>query len=414
LRASFSPEGDYQEIAPAAEVPVRVEDLSALPAQARESELARLLEDLGREPFDMARGPLLRAGLFDLGGDRHVFALTMHHIVSDGWSMGIVLGELEEFYAAAREGREARPAPPDSFVEYAREEAARARGPEAAEAERYWLGRLAKPLPLLNLPTDGPRPESQTYAGAQQRAELDGSLHAALRGLSASQGCTNFMTLLAVFKVMLHHLTGQEDLIVGLPAAGQLSAEAPHLVGYCVNLLPLRSRVADSMSFAEYLSSLKRVLAEAYEHQSYPYALLLKKLNPPREPGRSPLVEAVFNVDRGSPRRRFFDLEAEIRPNHNSSSKFDLTMDVTEGDGVLTLDCEYDTRLFSASRARQWMEHYESLLASAAADPRATIGELREALRESERLRQEARGRQLRGAQLTRFRTAKRKAVRAS
>lgn len=414
LRATFSPDGDYQEIAPSAEVPARSEDLSGLPEGARESELARLLDAVAREPFDMARGPLLRAGLFRLSDDRHVFALTMHHIVSDGWSMGIILRELEEFYAAAREGREVRPSPPDSFVEYAREEAARARGPEAAEAERYWLERLAKPLPLLHLPTDGPRPESQTYEGAQQRAELGRPLYAALKSLSAAQGCTNFMTLLAVFKVLLHHLTGQEDLIVGTPAAGQLSAEAFNLVGYCVNLLPVRSRVADTMSFAEYLASLKRVLAGAYEHQSYPYALLLKRLNPPREPGRSPLVEAVFNVDRGSPRVRFFDIEAEIRPNHNNSSKFDLTMDVTEGDGVLTLDCEYNTRLFGASRARRWMEHYESLLGAAAAGPHASIGELREALRESERLRQEARGRQLRGAQLTRFRTAKRKAVRAS
>jgi glutamate-1-semialdehyde-2,1-aminomutase len=412
LRATFSPDGDYQEIAPAVELNIPAVDLAGLRAGDREARLAAVLEEVGRESFDLARGPLLRARLLRLGADHHLLAVTMHHIVSDGWSMGIILRELEESYAAARGGRAPALPAPDSFAEYAVAEAADASELEAAE--RYWLGRLAGPPPVLNLPTDRPRAAVQTYAGAQQHMALDDALHPGLKRLSASRGCTLFMTLLAGFKVLLHHLTDQEDIIVGTPAAGQLAAERLDLVGYCVNLLPLRSRVADGMTFAEYLDSLKAVLAGAYDHQQYPYGRLLKQLNLPRAPGRSPLVEAVFNVDRGGPGRKFFDLEVEVRPNHNSSSKFDLTMDVTEGDGRLALDCEYNTALFSGETARQWMEHYEAVLRAAAADPHARLADVREALREDERRRRGDRHRQLQHSQLKRFQTTKRRALRAS
>ncbi|PYS76099.1 MAG: non-ribosomal peptide synthetase, partial [Acidobacteria bacterium] len=318
LRATFSPDGDYQEIAPAVEIPVPVLDLTRQRDSEREAEAARLLGELGREAFDCAHGPLLRARLLRLASDHHVFALTMHHIVSDGWSMGIILRELEEFYAAERSGRPVSLRPPDSFVEYALSEAARRSGPEAEEAERYWLGQFAPPLPpTLGLPTDRPRSAVQTYVGAQQHMALDDELYLALKRLSASLGCTLFMTLLAGFKVLLHHLTGEQDIVVGTPSAGQLAAESFNLVGYCVNLLPLRSRIMGQMTFAEYLGSLKRILSGAYDHQSYPYGVLLKRLNLPRVPGRSPLVEAIFNLDHGLPPQKFFDLEMELRPIHN-------------------------------------------------------------------------------------------------
>lgn len=412
LRTTFSPEGDYQEIAPSIDIDIPTADLAGLSAGEREERLARLLEEVGRGSFELSRGPLLRARLLRLGADHHVLAVTMHHIVSDGWSMGIILRELEELYAAAREGRPASLPSADSFAEYALAEAALA--PESAEAERYWLGRLAGPLPVLSLPTDRPRSAVQTYVGAQQHMALDDALHPGLKRLSASRGCTLFMTLLAGFKVLLHHLTDQEDIIIGTPAAGQLSAERYNLVGYCVNLLPLRSRVADATTFAEYLDSLKEVLAGAYDHQEYPYGRLLKQLNLPRAAGRSPLVEAVFNVDRGGPSRKFFDLEMEVRPNHNSSSKFDLTMDVTEGDGRLALDCEYNTSLFRGETARQWMEHYETVLRAAMADPHVRIADVREMMREEERRRRGDSHRQLQLSKLARFRTTKRRSLRAS
>jgi non-ribosomal peptide synthetase component F len=182
--------------------------------------------------------------------------------------------------------------------------------------------------------------------------------------------------------VLLHHLTGQEDIIVGSPSAGQLLAEKPNLVGYCVNLLPLRSRVTSVMSFAQYLKALKQIVLQAHEQQAYPYTRLLKKLNLPRRSGRSPLVEAVFNLDYGQTTAKFFDLQAEIIANHSGSSKFDVTFDVTDHRTHFTLDCEYNTGLFDASRARTWMRQCEAILGLVATTPEMKISQIRAYLRE--------------------------------
>ncbi len=306
-------------------------------------------------------------------------------------------------------GREAELPSPDSFVEYARAQSAWQQSGEMEEAETYWLSQFAGPLPSLELSNGRPRSALQTYTGAQRRMLMNASLYPELKRLSTSQGSTLFMTLLTGFKVLLHHLTDQDDLIVGIPAAGQLSADTPNLVGYCVNLLPLRSRVTGSMTFAAYLRSLKEVMADAYDYQDYPYGKLLKALNFRRDPSRSPLVEAVFNVDHSVSGQKFFDLEMEVHPNHNSSSKFDLTMDVTEGAEGLTLDCEYNTNLFSEAEAELWMTQYETVLGSVAANAEVPISNVRNALREVERRNRRDRSRQLQEDQLSKFRSAKRR-----
>jgi glutamate-1-semialdehyde-2,1-aminomutase len=409
LRATFSPDGDFQSIARALDLQIRMTDLTRFSEHERATEQGRLLASEAEQGFDLARGPLLRVRLLKLAEDHHILAITMHHIISDGWSMGIILRELAEVYAARRLGRDAELSPPDSFIEYARAQSAWQKSSEMQEAEAYWLSQFAGPLPSLDLSTGRPRSTLQTYAGAQRRMFMQPSLYPDLKRLSTNQGCTLFMTLLTGFKVLLHYLTDQQDLIVGIPAAGQLSAEAPNLVGYCVNLLPLRSRVSGAMTFAAYLRSLKAVMADAYDYQDYPYGKLLKSLNLRRDPSRSPLVEAVFNVDHSVSDQKFFDLEMEIHPNHNSSSKFDLTMDVTEGPESLTLDCEYNTNLFSDAEAQLWMTQYETVLESVAANPEVPIDNVRNILREVEQRNRQDRSRQLQAVQLSKFRSAKRR-----
>jgi non-ribosomal peptide synthetase component F len=300
---------------------------------------------------------------------------------------------------------------PHSFVEYANKQFALLQSSEMQDAENYWLSQFAGPLPPLNLPAVYPRLAVQTYAGAQLRRRMNADVYPALQRLSTQQGCTMFMTLLTSFKVLLHHLTDQNDIIIGIPAAGQLSAEAQRLVGYCVNLLPLRTRITPDMKFVEYLRTVKQTLADAYDYQDYRYGTLLKKLNLKRDPSRSPLVEAVFNVDQSVPGQKFFDLDMEVHPNHNRSSKFDLTMDVTEGPGELVLDCEYNTNLFSEGSARVWMVQYESVLNIVADRPDISIAEVREALREVERQDRDNRARQLQEAQRSKFSSIKRRAV---
>ena len=411
LRSTFSPDGDYQTILPSLELKLEPDDLSHLDADRRAAEQARLQAAEVKQNFDLVRGPLLRMRLLKLSEEHHVFVITMHHLICDGWSMGIILSELAELYAARRQGRAAQLSAPHSFVEYANKQFAWQQSAEMQDAESYWLSQFAGPLPALNLPAIYPRLAVPTYAGAQRRRTMNAGIHPALKRLGSQQGCTMFMTLLAGFKVLLHHLTDQNDLIVGIPAAGQLNAEAHNLVGYCVNLLPLRSRVTPEMKFVDYLKTLKPIMADAYDYQYYPYGKLVKKLNVRRDPSYSPLVEAVFNVDQAVSGRKFFDLEMDVRPNHNHSSKFDLTMDVTEGPGELTLDCEFNTNLFSEAKACLWMEQYEALLGVVAMNPDVLINELRETLREVEKRNEIDRRRQLEAAQLSKFRTAKRRAT---
>jgi glutamate-1-semialdehyde aminotransferase/non-ribosomal peptide synthetase component F/acyl carrier protein len=411
LRATFSPDGDYQTIAAALEFKLEISDLTGLDGEERAAEQARLQAAEVNRSFDLVRGPLLRMRLLKLNGVHHVLVITMHHLICDGWSIGIILSELAELYAAKRQGRAAQLSAPHSFVEYANKQFARQQSSEMQDAESYWLTQFAGPLPPLKLPTVYPRLALQTYAGAQRRRRMNADVNQALQRLSTQQGCTVFMTLLTSFKVLLHHLTDQNDIIVGIPAAGQLSAEAQRLVGYCVNLLSLRSRITPDMKFVEYLRTVKEILADAYDYQDYRYGTLLKKLNLKRDPSRSPLVEAVFNVDQSVSGQKFFDLDMEVQPNHNLSSKFDLTMDVTEGPGEFVLDCEYNTNLFSEGSARLWMVQYESVLNIVAARPDISIAEVREALREVERQDRENRARQLQEAQRSKFSSIKRRAV---
>jgi glutamate-1-semialdehyde-2,1-aminomutase len=411
LRAAFSPDGDYQLLAPSSETTVPLIDFTQSGPGEKESEVAEWLKEEARQEFDLERGPLFKAFLLRLEDELHVFVLTMHHIISDGWSFGALLGELKEIYAAECGGAARALREPRRFSDYASEQAARRTGPEFAEAEAFWLGQFAGATPALGLPTDRERPPLQTFAGAQQRMRLDAPLFSGLKSLSAREGCTTFMLLLGAFKTLLHHLTDQSEIVVGIPSAGQVSPAAGTLIGYCVNLLPLRSRLDDDQSFSEYLRSLKSVLADAYEHQDYPFSTLLKKLNLSREPGRSPLVEAVFNLDRAGAKPDFFGLEVEVVPNHNHSSKFDLTFDVTEEESGGTLDCEYNVALFEPRTARLWMEQYVNVLREIEARPRATIGELRASLRAAEQKRRDAERQEMERFRLSKISTMRRRAV---
>lgn len=372
LRATFSPEGDYQEIAASLEVEVPLTDLSAFPPGERERRLSELTAEESRRLFDLARGPLFGVRAYRLADDDHLVLLTMHHVIGDGWSFGTILRELRELYAAARRGEPARLPEPRSFAEYARLLAAKRDTPEHAEDEGYWLKLFEGELPALELPTDRPRPAAPTFVGAQQRLEIGCEVAEGLKQLSARQGCTMFMTTLAAFKVLLYYLTKQRDLIVGTPSAGQVSPEGGYLVGYCVNLLPLRSRVEGERPFTAYLAQLKWTLSEAYDHQGYPYGTLVKQLARRGAPRADSLVSAIFNLDRTGPKQKFYDLDIEVVPNHNRTSKFDVTLDVTDTGSGLVLDLEYNIDLFDDRTACRWMEHYEAILRAVVARPEVT------------------------------------------
>jgi len=409
LRTTFSPDGDYQQIVSALAINVPLIEFSQLELQERQRQVNEWLSEEAQQTFDFVHGPLLKAFMLELEEHEHILVITTHHIINDGWSFGALLGELKELYEAECKGVPSQLRQPRRFSDYARLKAGEKQGQDFSEG--YWRARFAGALPVLELPTDHQRPPVQTFSGAQHRLIMQPSLKADLKQLSAKQNCTLFMLLFGAFKVLLYHLTGQNDLVVGIPSAGQTSTDAGYLIGYCVNLLPIRSRLAGDMAFTGYLASLKDTMANAYDHQDYPYSKLLKVLNLSHAPGRSPLVEAVFNLDRSGPSPDFYGLKVEVAANHNHGSKFDVTFDVTETETGLVLDCEYNTDLFARQTTRLWMEHYETILRTIAEQPAMRLDELRALLRAAEQQRQDIELQELKKAQVEKLSSIKRKVV---
>jgi glutamate-1-semialdehyde aminotransferase/acyl carrier protein len=411
LRTTFNADGDYQQIAPSLGINLPLIDFAHLELPERQSQLGEWLAEEAQQTFDFVHGPLLKAFMLELEEQEHVLVITTHHIISDGWSFGALLGELKELYGAECKGEPSQLRRPRRFSEYARLKAEEQQGREMDQDEIYWLAQFASAVPVLELPNDHARLPVRTFSGAQQRLIMQASLKDDLKQLSARQNCTLFMLLFGAFNLLLHHLTGQNDLVVGIPSAGQTSTDAGYLIGYCVNLLPLRSRLGGDMAFTEYLASLKDTMADAYDHQDYPYSKLLKKLNLSHAPGRSPLVEAVFNLDRSGPDPSFYGLQVEVAGNHNHASKFDVTFDVTETETGLVLDCEYNTDLFDRHTTRLWMEHYESILRAIAERPAIRLDEMRALLQAAERQQQDTQVRELREAQVKKLSSSKRQVV---
>lgn len=372
LRATMDPATDQQVVASSLTVDVPLFDISA------QNDTAALIADWqleeARKLFDFVRGPLFRANLLRVSEQYHVLALTIHGLVIDGWSMGILLRELRTLYEA--ECRGVAPSLPAAkqFSEYVQWQSQQQQSPEMDRAEAYWLEQYSDSIPVLELPTDRPRPRVQTYNGLRERLVIDASLCSALKHVSMRERATLFMTLFAGYQVLLHRLTNQEDVVVGFTPAGQTSMTGDDLIGYCFNLLPLRSSFGDDTSFSEYLGRSKRVLSDALDHQIYALPNLIRKLKVKRDPSR-PLITTTFNLDRGN-RMQFVDLDVEIIPVSANSSKFDLGLNVTEQNGELVLDMDYNSDLFNATTIHRWLGHLRTLLAGVVADPRQRLSEL--------------------------------------
>ncbi|MDX6502441.1 MAG: hypothetical protein QOG23_5705 [Blastocatellia bacterium] len=412
LRVVFSPHGDYQEVSPDVNIVVPLIDFSHLDANEREVQSGAWLESEAREPFDLAHGPLLRARVGRLEEQLHILALTIHHIVTDGWSLNVFMGELREIYSAVCQGLEPQLSPPESYVEHAKRRASQEQGKEMAEAERYWLDQFADSIPVLNLPTDRPRSATPTLRGERQRRVIGGPLSGWVTKLSALHNCTTFITQLVSFSALLRYLTGQAEFIVGVHAAGQLSGGAPNLIGYWLNLLPLRAEVGGDLTFAEYLALGKQKLLDVFEHQVYPLGRLIKKLSPRRDPSRPSLVALTFNVDRsGGSQAEFYNLEVSGEANHNRSSKFDLSVNVVEGHDRLTMVFDYSTDLFDAQTIKKWMGCYEHILRTVVADPQIRMSALTTTLDEIEAQEQSLKEDGFKQSRRLKLKNIKRRAV---
>jgi amino acid adenylation domain-containing protein len=366
-----------QVVAPSVDLAPRVVDLGALPEGEREPEAARLAVGEARRPFDLERGPLVRVVLLRFADDEHIALLTLHHIVSDAWSMGVLIGELAELYDAFVSGGVPRlPELPIQYADYAAWQRRWLAG-EALEGElEHWRKALAGAREEVLVP-DFRRPARASFRGETVARTLDHDLAHAVQEVGRREGTTLFMTLVAGFQALLHRETGVEDLVVGTDVANRNRLELEPLIGFFVNNLVLRADLGGSPSFRTLLGRVREATLAAFSHQDLPFDQLVKALRPKRVPGATPLFQLLF-VLQNAPRRslELHGLTLEPFDLGPATSKFDLALFVTQEAAGLTTTWSYRADLFARPTIERLARRYESLLADACRDPERPIAEL--------------------------------------
>ena len=377
LRGTFSPDDGRFCIAASIDIPLSQEDVSNLmPARQQERLLAVRTEEV-ETPFDLEQGPLLRARLLRTGAREHYLILTAHHIICDGWSMAVMLRDLALLYSPTHPSDDAVPQA-QPFSEYARWIANLQGTAAQRQARHYWLDQLRGELPALELPTDRPRQRLRSYRAARHDHALSPNLVQPLKKVGAGTKASFFTVLLTSFAAFLSRLTGQEDLVIGVPAAGQSASGMENVVGHCVNLLPIRCTIKPAAPFLECLKQLRTHVLDAYDHQQVTYGELLPDVKFRRDPSRPPLVAVSFNLDQAVQAKDmpFAELEVEYTSNPRHFENFELFINASEAAGRVVLECQYNADLFDAETIRDRMESFEALLTEVAAQPSATIAQL--------------------------------------
>jgi len=340
-----------------------------------EKERARDLDAIAAKdtttPFDLLNGPLFRVHLIDLGNGEHLLRLTGHHVVCDGWSLGIIMADISKLYS----GSVLEPAVPLS--DYALAVIDFAKSPEHADVETYWLEQFKGAPPRLDLPPDRARPRQKTYNGARLDLDMDPALVKGLKETATRSGASFVTTLLTTFELLLHKLTEQTDIVVGLPAAGQSDLGMKNLVAHCVNLLALRSRIDEERPFIEHLKERRTAVLDAFDNQKYTFGTLLRTLHVAREPGRIPLCPVVFNIDMNMDDGVDFNgLRHRFISNPRRYENFELFLNATGNDQKLTLEWSYNTDLFDEATVRSWMDELVRIATRVATNPQASIADL--------------------------------------
>jgi amino acid adenylation domain-containing protein len=378
LRTTFSPDGSTLCIASSMEIDIASIDLSVVDDRDRESKLAHLRREEVDRPFNLVRGPLFRSQIIKLQEQESIVILTGHHIICDGWSWGILFPDLGAIYSARQQGLAANLPQPESFIEYAISQEENSTTAEIIEAEKYWLEQFSGTIPVLDLPTDRARPALRTYQGSREDWELNPDLVANLKRLGKKAGCSFFTTLFAAFEAFTYRLCGQEDLVVGMPAAGQLVGGKDKLAGHCVSLLPIRTRINEEQSFRDYLRSRRTAILDALDCQQITFGTLVKKLALPRDFSRIPLVPVTFNLDvqLAEEQLNFEGFQAEVFSNPRTYENFEWAVNASETKNKLVLECQYNTNLFDAATIRRRMAEFEVLLEGIVANPESPLKNL--------------------------------------
>ncbi|MEM9093241.1 MAG: condensation domain-containing protein, partial [Cyanobacteria bacterium P01_F01_bin.53] len=377
LRTAFKLVGEQpiQVILPSLDFTLPVIDLCQLPADQQQREVQQLSLEQSQYSFDLAQAPLLRLTLLKLDEQKHILLLTGHHIVGDGWSIGLLLHELSALYKAFVAGKPASlPELSIQYADFAFWQRQRFEEKKLETQIAYWKSQLANSPPLLRLPTDRSRPPIQTYRGARQSFLLPRRLAKTFQLIAQKAGSTLFMTLLTAFKILLYRYAGEEDVIVGSAVANRTRAEVEDVFGCFVNTIVLRTDISNSPTFNELLGRVRKGVIDAYANQDAPFEKLVEELQPERNVNYNPLFQVSFALRNTS--KMTFELPGlTVTPFQFEHTKalFDLHLDIAETDLGLEGFWEYNTDLFDAARISRMSAHFQTLLNAIADNPQQRV-----------------------------------------
>ena len=388
LRTTFSIVDDrpVQVVNAVCDFSLTLIDLRESSPKEKEATAARLAAEEAETPFNLARGPLLRVKLLRLAEDDHVLLITMHHIISDGWSIKVFINELEVLYEAYTNGqRAALPELPIQYADFASWQRRWLQGERLEEQLSYWRTHLAGAPPLLELPTDRPRPAFKTFQGAYLSLTFAKKLSQEITQLGRREGATLFMTLLSAFAAVLYRYTNQEDILIGTPIANRNRAETESLIGFFVNTLVLRVRLSTGMTFRELLRQIRETALEAYAYQDLPFEKLVEELHPERALSHSPLFQVMFHLQNAvTESLSLSGLSMSQLELETQTAKFDLSLSMAESNEGLAGTFNYNTDLFDAASIERIASHFERLLEAAVSNPDEQVSRL-QLLSETER-----------------------------
>ncbi|MBE9224382.1 amino acid adenylation domain-containing protein [Phormidium sp. LEGE 05292] len=359
---------------------LEIADLQALAPHTQVQTVQRLTDSHAQEPFDLNTGPLFKAKLLQLSQQKNILLINMHHIISDGWSMGVFKREWEQAYSAFAAGKVPNFSPlPIQYTDYAAWQRSWLQGEILETQENYWKQQLKDAPQLLDLPTDYPRPAQQSYRGGREEYSLSSELTEKLKVLSQKQGVSLFMTLLAAFNILLSRYSRQEDLCVGSGIANRTHSYTERLIGFFVNTLVLRSKIKPEQSFSELLQQTRQTCLDAYAHQDIPFEYLVERLQPERSLSYSPLCQVMIvmqNVEGAGKSVSLTELEIQPVEQNYPFAKFDLTLYLSEREDQLHCIWEYATDLFAADTIKRMAGHLEVLLTAITQNPQQPIYQL--------------------------------------
>ena len=378
LRTTIAPDGQSQTIHAKQVFELDYIDYSDLPPAEATATAEETLLEMENGAFEKMKGPFLAGCLLTVEPKRHLLAFFFHHVVGNGPSYWVFLDELAALYDAYTNGKPAPLPPAFSFAEFIEEKQAYEKSSEKEEAEIFWRKEMSGGVPILDLPNDHPLPPALTYRGSREQIVLEPELTEALKKIGATQRCSLFMVLLSAYNVLLHRLSGQDDLVVGVPFDSTIRSDNAdrNLFANTTNMLPMRSRLPDESSFPAYLALMKDRVLAASEHQDYFFGNLIGKLNLPRDPARAPFFNVIFNLETGEFHRKFAQLEMALETRNvpyrapRNAAMFDLYLNAAEKkDGEILVQCDFNTALIDPETMQRWLGHYRTILRGIVAHP---------------------------------------------